>query len=144
MQRLALFKPVRRSFAVAALVMLPSVTFLPLAIAQAEEGVQVGGNSAFSNLVPASEVEQSAAQQYAELMKKAAGQRALAPANNAQLVRLRSIARRIIPFAQPWNSRAKDWKWEVNLIAATRSMRSACLAANCVLQWHSYPAEIDR
>ena len=44
-----------------------------LALAQGDdrEGVEVGGNSAFSRLVPAGTVEQSASQQYAEMLQQA-------------------------------------------------------------------------
>jgi predicted Zn-dependent protease len=84
----------------------------------AREGVEVGGNSAFSNLVSAEQVEKSAAQQYAQMLSQAASKNALAPKDNAQLLRLRAIARRIIPQAMEWNPRAKDWQWEVNLIGS--------------------------
>ncbi len=86
--------------------------------AAAREGVDVGGNSAFSKLVPAQEVEQSAAQQYAHLLAQARQKGALAPKDRPALQRLRGIARRIIPYAMGWNPRAKDWQWEVNLIAS--------------------------
>jgi hypothetical protein len=33
-------------------------------------------------------------------------------ANHAQLIRLRRIAERIIPFTNEWNPRAKQWKWD--------------------------------
>jgi predicted Zn-dependent protease len=82
----------------------------------ARDGVQVGGNSAFANLVPAEEVEAAATKQYAEMMAQASKQKALAPANHPQVVRLRAIAAKIIPHAVAWNPRAKDWKWEVNLV----------------------------
>ena len=82
----------------------------------AREGVQVGGNSAFADLVSAEEVEVSATQQYVQMMGQASKQRALAPANHPQVVRLRAIAARIIPHAMAWNPRAKAWKWEVNLV----------------------------
>ena len=79
-------------------------------------GVNVGGNSSFTQLVPAGEVEQSAGQQYVQMMQEANGKKALAPPNHPQVVRLRAIAARIIPHALAWNPRAKDWKWEVNLV----------------------------
>jgi predicted Zn-dependent protease len=84
----------------------------------AREGVEVGSNSVFTKLVPAGQVEQAATQQYAQLKAQAQAQRALAPDSNAQLQRLRGIARRIIPLSYSWNPRAKDWKWEVNLLAS--------------------------
>ena len=76
----------------------------------------VGRASRFSKLVPAEQVEASAAQQYLQLQREAASKRALAAPSNPQLIRLRSIAERIIPFTPAWNSRAAQWKWEVNLL----------------------------
>ncbi len=82
------------------------------------EGVNVGENSVFSRLVSAREMEQMAAQQYQQVLREAAQQNALAPASHPQVQRLRAIANRIIPHAIAWNPRAKDWKWEVNLIGS--------------------------
>jgi predicted Zn-dependent protease len=89
-------------------------------VALARDGVDVGGTSAFAKLVPAEDVERSARQQYVQLLQQAASKNALAPAENAQLRRLRGIAQRLIPFAIPWNDRARDWKWEVNLIGSSQ------------------------
>ncbi len=88
--------------------------------ALAREGVDVGNESAFAKLVPAAQVEQQAAQQYQQTLAQAAQQKALAPESNAQLQRLRAIAKRIIPNSYSWNPRAKDWKWEVNLIGSNQ------------------------
>jgi len=89
-------------------------------LVQAREGVEVGGNSAFSKLVPADQVERAAAQQYTRLLAQARAQQALAGAEHPELQRLRGIANRIIPFAMPWNDRARGWKWEVNLIGSSQ------------------------
>ena len=103
--------------------MLCAATSLP---ALAREGVDVGGNSAFSKLVPAESVERSATQQYAQLLQQAASQNALGPTDSAQVKRLRAIAQRIIPFAVVWNPRARDWQWEVNLIGS-RQVNAFCM-----------------
>lgn len=95
------------------------------ALAQ-NDGVQVGGNSGFTKLVPAEEIEQAAKQQYAKMMQEAAAQNALAPPSNAQLQRLRRIAQRIIPHAEAWNPRAKAWQWEVNLIGS-KQINAFCM-----------------
>lgn len=84
----------------------------------ARDGVQVGGNSGFTQLVSAQELETSATQQYVQMMGEANQKRALLPANHPQVVRLRAIAAKIIPFADEWNPRAKTWKWEVNVVAS--------------------------
>ena len=90
------------------------------------EGVDVGGNSAFTKLVPADTLERSATQQYAEMLRSASAQNALAGADHPQLKRLRAIAQRIIPHALAWNPRARDWRWEVNLIGS-RQVNAFCM-----------------
>ena len=86
--------------------------------ALAREGVDVGPQSSFSQLVSAEQVEQAAAQQYAQMRQQASQKGALAPDGHPQVVRLRSIAKRIIPFTFEWNERARQWRWEVNLIGS--------------------------
>ena len=83
-----------------------------------QDGVDVGEASALRTLVPASQLEKAAAQQYSQLKQEAAQKGALAPASHPQLQRLRAIAQRILPFAQRFNPQAKRWKWEVNLIGS--------------------------
>ena len=110
--------PSRRPHRWAALLMLALMSLPPLAQAQADgaAGVDVGRNSAFSKLVPADAVEQAADQQYDQMMQQAAAQKALGGNTHPQVLRLRAIANKIIPFAVAWNPRARDWQWEVNLI----------------------------
>ena len=88
--------------------------------AWAREGVEVGERSPFADIVSADQVEQQAKLQYQQTLKAAAQQRALAPADNAQLRRLREIAQKIIPLAGEWNERARQWNWEVNLIGSNQ------------------------
>ena len=85
-----------------------------------EEGVakEVGKSSALGKLVPAEQLEQSAAAQFTQMKQQAQQKNALAGPDHPQLRRLRAIADRIIPFAPPWNPRARDWKWEVQLIGS--------------------------
>ena len=71
--------------------------------AQAREGVDVGKKSWAAGLVPADQIEQAALQQYRQMQQAAAQKHALAPADNAQLIRLRAIAERIIPYSYEWN-----------------------------------------
>ena len=88
--------------------------------AVAREGVEMRGTSVLARLVPAEDVERSAAAQYAQMMQEANAKKALAPKDNPQLIRLRAIATKIIPFSMEWNDRAKGWKWEVNLIGSNQ------------------------
>lgn len=92
----------------------------------AREGVDVGDNSAFSKLVPAESVERSAAEQYTQMLQQAAAQNALGGKNHPQVRRLRTIANKIIPLSLPWNPRAKNWQWEVNLIAS-KQINAFCM-----------------
>ncbi|HEX7440413.1 MAG TPA: M48 family metallopeptidase [Caldimonas sp.] len=92
----------------------------------AREGVDVGPPSALSNLVSADEIERAAVEQYGQLLRRAAQQRALAPESHPQVVRLRGIAQRIIPHTFAWNPRARNWRWEVNLIGS-RQINAFCM-----------------
>ena len=97
---------------------LALVCSLVCASALAREGVEVGERSSFADLVPAQEVEQTAKAQYLQVLNTAAEHRALAPADNAQVRRLRAIAQKIVPHTFEWNERARQWKWEVNLVGS--------------------------
>lgn len=99
----------------ATLLLLPAVG----AWAQ-REGVDVGQSSRLAALVPAAEVEKAAKQQYQQLMQRAAAKRALAPAGDPQLERVRAVAQRLIPHATAWNPRVAGWRWEVNLIRSSQ------------------------
>ena len=80
--------------------------------------VDVGSASTLRKLVPAETLERSAAQQYQQMLEQARAKRALAPPEHPQLQRLHAIAKRLIPFAMPWNDRSRQWRWEVNLIGS--------------------------
>jgi Zn-dependent protease with chaperone function len=80
--------------------------------------VDVGKPSALRKLVPAEALEQAAAQQFAQMKQEAKAERALLPASHPQVQRLRRMAQRMVPFALPWNGRAKQWQWEVEVIAS--------------------------
>ncbi|KQM76650.1 M48 family metallopeptidase [Xylophilus sp. Leaf220] len=88
--------------------------------------VDVGQGSRLRGLVPAETLEQAAAQQYPELMAQARAQNALAPDSHPQVVRLRAISQRIIPYTAQWNDRSRNWKWEVNLIGS-KQINAFCM-----------------
>ena len=50
----------------------------------------------------------------------------LAPADNPQLQRLHAIARRLIPQTYRWNERARNWRWQVNLIFS-KQLNAFCM-----------------
>lgn len=88
--------------------------------------VNVGEASGMRNLVPAGQLENAAAQQYGQLLREAQQKGALAPESHPQLQRLRRIAARLIPHTAQWNDRARQWKWEVNLIGS-KSVNAFCM-----------------
>jgi len=94
--------------------------------AWSREGVDVGKQSSLAKLVPAEQVEAAATQQYAQLLAEARNKNALVGAGETQVVRLRSIAQRIIPFSNEWNARAPAWKWEVNLLSS-KQINAFCM-----------------
>ena len=88
--------------------------------------VDVGRSSSLRNLVPAEDLEIAATQQYAKMLAEAKAKGALAGGNNAQLQRLRTIAAKLVPQTPQWNERARDWKWEVNLLGS-KEINAFCM-----------------
>lgn len=84
--------------------------------AQVQDGIAVKPLSKWRHLEPQAQVDEQAAQQYAGLLSQARDKGALVPADDPQVVRLRGVAQRIIPFTSRWNNQASEWKWQVNLL----------------------------
>jgi predicted Zn-dependent protease len=84
-----------------------------------KEGVKVGSPSFVRKLVSAETLENAALAQYTQLKNQARSKNALLPPEHPQNVRLRRIARDLLPHAEKWNPRAKDWKWEVVLVQSS-------------------------
>ncbi|RYF28380.1 MAG: M48 family peptidase [Comamonadaceae bacterium] len=88
--------------------------------------VDVGSASGMRKLVPAETLEESATQQYSQMMAQAKAKQALAADSNPQLQKLRAISQRLIPYTAQWNSRASSWRWEVNLIGS-KQINAFCM-----------------
>ena len=88
--------------------------------------VDVGPSSNLRKLVPAQELETSAAQQYAQLLADARAKGALAPQGTPQLQRLQVIASKLVPQTAQWNDRSRQWKWEVNLLGS-KQINAFCM-----------------
>jgi predicted Zn-dependent protease len=87
---------------------------------QVQDGIEVKPLSPLRHLEPTAVVDRQASQQYAGLMSQAQQKGALVSQNHPQVIRLRSIAKRIIPYAMRWNPEAEKWKWQVNLLNSTQ------------------------
>ena len=72
------------------------------------QGVNVGEASQLRKIVPAEELEQSAAAQYATLVQQASAKGQVAAPGDPQLTRLQKISQRIIPQASRFNPRATN------------------------------------
>jgi len=86
--------------------------------ALAREGVDVGPQSVFTKAISAQQVEAMAQQNYVDMKRQASTKGALVRDDDPQLIRLRTIAKRLVPFSYEWNPRAREWKWEVSLIGS--------------------------
>lgn len=91
-----------------------------------DDGIKVGKMSKLRNLVPEQQLEAQARQQYDGLKIQAKQQGALVDENDPQVQRLRTIAKRLIPYAKRWNDRADKWQWEVNLIGS-KQINAFCM-----------------
>jgi len=123
---------------------LPALAQQGSAAAAADEGLRrdVGKESKFTKLVPADQVEAAAAKQYAQMMQQASQQRALAPDSHPQLQRLRFIAQRLIPHATPWNDRARQWRWEVNLLGS-KDINAFCMPGGKIAFFYGILAQLQ-
>ena len=108
----------------------------------ARDGVEVGKQSNFTKLVPAAEVEGTAYTQYSQMLKQASEKNALAPDDHPQVIRLRTIATRLIPYSYEWNPRAKDWNWQVNLIGSDQ-INAFCMPGGKIAFYHGILSKLN-
>ena len=108
------------------LCILVTAFFCAFSIFAQEEGAKPKDASLFSDLVSVEELDRKARLQYAQMLRNAASQNALAPDDHPQLLRLRRIAKSLIPYSYEWNAQAKRWNWEVNLLGSTQ-INAFCL-----------------
>lgn len=108
----------------------------------AHEGVEVGKESALVQWVPAEQVENSAATQYAQLIKDAAAHNALGSDEHPQVVRVRRIAQALIPFAYEWNPRARNWRWEVNVIGS-KQINAFCMPGGKIVFYSAILKDLE-
>jgi len=110
----------------AGLVMLASAT-APVAAQRADEGgVTVRRPSFVRHLVSAERLEKAAEQQFLTLKGQADTRRVLLPRDDAQSQRVARIAKDLLPQADKWNPRAKDWKWDV-VVIKSKTINAFCM-----------------
>lgn len=111
------------------------------ALAQ-REGVQVGERSKFTKFASAEQIEHSSALQYRQMVAEAEQKRARLPSNHPQVERLRYIGRRILPFTEEWNPRARQWQWEVNVLAS-KELNAFCMPAGKIAFFYGILAQLQ-
>lgn len=88
--------------------------------------ITFGNDAQFRNLISSATLEQQSADEYAQIIHDAASNHTLLPDTSPLVRRARDITNREIPFALKWNDRAKNWKWEVNVVHSNE-IRMYCL-----------------
>ncbi len=119
------------------------VSLVALALAQPvqakdakQDGVATPKKSSVLGLASAERIEAQSAAEFAKLKQQTAAQKALAPDDYPQLIRIRAIAEKLIPYAIQFSeryvnssnpvNRAKEWKWEVILIGS-KQVNAFCM-----------------
>jgi len=109
--------------------LLPAVAFLLSACQTVEttKGGEVGieRKQQMTTLVSAQQVEQAAAQEYAEVLAEAQ-KKGLLNRDPQQVQRVRVIAQRLIPQVAVFRPDALKWKWETNVFTA-KSVNAWCM-----------------
>jgi predicted Zn-dependent protease len=93
---------------------------------EVQDGISVKPLSGWTKFSSGDQAERQSQLQYAGLLQQAKAKNALATDTNAQLIRLRAIAARIIPFAPRWNPDAAKWNWQVNLLGS-KQVNAFCM-----------------
>ena len=92
---------------------------------EAATGVKLKGK-AWSRYVTFQDMERVGSLQYAQMVQQAGQKGALLPASHPQVARMRKIFNDLLPHSYKFNERAKDWKWEVNVIDA-KTINAFCM-----------------
>lgn len=89
----------------------------PVAAGGQDDGIPVTSMSRLRGIGgDARQFDQQSKLQYDQMLAQAHQKDAVATERNPQLIRLRAIAKRLIPFTPRWNPDSANWKWEVNLL----------------------------
>ena len=109
-----------------ALALAFAVAVSAVAMAKEPDGVTVSRKSVFRFVVGAEKIESQAGLQYEQMTRQAYQKQALLPETHPTVQRLRKIAKDLLPGATKFNERAKDWKWEVNVLAS-KQINAFCM-----------------
>ncbi|WP_241991352.1 M48 family metallopeptidase [Paraburkholderia sp. RAU2J] len=88
--------------------------------------LRFGGYMVFRNLIPSPMLEAQAAEEFSQIAYGAEHANRLYGDADAHVTRVRSIVDRMIPYSLKWNERAKNWKWDVEVVRSP-DIRMYCL-----------------
>ncbi len=92
----------------------------------------VGANRKQMMLLSSQEVDQMAAQAYANTVQKGTAQGVLLSAKDPMTIRVRAIANKLIPHATVFRPDAAKWKWEVNVQKSPQN-NAYCMAGGKIM-----------
>ncbi|HDZ56779.1 MAG TPA: M48 family peptidase [Pseudomonas xinjiangensis] len=115
------------------LLCLPFIWLVGCETVQTTQGGAVGVNreQRMVSALPSEQVDQMAAQAYAEMLAEAKQQGVL-NTDTAMLKRLRNIAGNLIPQVDNFRADAESWNWEVNLIKDDQ-LNASCMPGGKIL-----------
>ena len=93
---------------------------LSVAIKKLEEELEVKLFERSASEISVTPLGEEIIRQAQSVLEQAASKNALGPDAHPQVMRLRAIADRIIPYSFTWNPRARNWQWEINLIGSNQ------------------------
>ena len=92
----------------------------------------VGANRKQMMLLSSQEVDQMAAQAYANTIQKTSAQCVLLSAKDPMTLRVRAIAKKLIPQVTTFRPDAAKWKWEVN-VQKNPELNAYCMAGGKIM-----------
>ncbi len=98
--------------------------------------------SSLTKVISAEQVEEGAQAQYGQMLREATNKNALGPSTNPQVIRLRAIADRMVPFTRDCNPRALQWKWEVNLLGSNQ-LNAFCMPGGKIAFFHGILSKLQ-
>jgi Zn-dependent protease with chaperone function len=92
----------------------------------------MSGPTTFRSLVPSSWLEAQGNHAYDTLLTTAEQQHRLLSATSPEVRNARETMQKLVPYALKWNDRARNWKWEINVIRSP-DINAICLPGGKII-----------